>query len=49
MRLQYFLFLYSVCDEKFIFITKIYSNIDMCYIIFTLLASFDKNKAKDRD
>ena len=32
-----------------IFITKIYSNIHKCYIIFALLASFDKNMAKDRE
>ena len=31
-----------------IFITKIYSNIDKCHIIFALLASFYKNRAKDR-
>ena len=30
------------------FITKINSNIDKCHIIFALLASFDKNMAKDR-
>ena len=32
-----------------IFITKIYSNIDKCHIIFALLASFDKNRARDRE
>ena len=32
-----------------IFITKIYSKIDKCHIIFALLASFDKNRAKDRE
>ena len=31
-----------------IFITKIYSNIDKGHIILALLASFDKNRAKDR-
>ena len=28
---------------------KIYSNIDECHIIFTLLASLDKNRPKDRE
>ena len=32
-----------------IFITKIYNNIDTCHIIFALLASFDKNRARDRE
>ena len=32
-----------------LFITKIYSNIDKCHIMFALLASFDKNRAKDRE
>ena len=36
-----------------IFITKIYSNIDKCHIIFALLyialIYFDKNRAKDKE
>ena len=32
-----------------VFITKIDSNIDKCHIIFALLASFDKNRVKDRE
>ena len=35
--------------DKKNFDQKIYSNIDKYDIIFALLASFDKNKAKDRE
>ena len=35
--------------DKKNFEEKIYSKIDKCHYIFALLASFDKNRAKDRD
>ena len=42
----------KIMKKKFwkkIFITKIYTNIDKCHIIFVLLASLDKNRANDRE